>query len=148
MDINYLLFSILFNLCLLNVLFLDFINLLLEFNNNINEIKIILMQNYSNNNNKIYNEICNLDCTLEINEIIYFYDNISQFKNTYHMIPNKIEKKNNNQCLIYYFNEPINNNKLNITNTNKDKRIFTFDHSHNNLCEWYIIDMSSSLLSK
>jgi lipoprotein NlpI len=61
------------------------------------------------------------------------------------MIPVKIEKKDNNKCLILYFNKPIINNKYNKTNMNKDKRIFTLDYFNDNLCNWYISNMSISL---
>jgi hypothetical protein len=63
------------------------------------------------------------------------------------MIPIKIEKKEKNQCVILYFNQPIINNKYNKTNMNKDKRIFTLNYFDNNLCNWYISDMSISLLN-
>lgn len=161
--IYYILLTILINLCILNLLILDFNELLININDNINTINIYIKNIEIKNKpiNNIYNKfnkelinlennniICNLDCKIEINKIVYFYDNISQFKNIYHMIPLKIEKKENNQCLILYINQPIINNKYNKTNMFKDKRLFTFNYFDDNLCNWYITELSISLWNK
>lgn len=163
MSIYIILLVILINLCILNILILDFIELLNKLNINIYHINNFIKNTELKNKpiNNIYNKFnkdvlniennninCNLDCKIEINKIIYFYDNVSQFKNVYHMIPIKIEKIEKNQCLIMYFNQPIINNKYNKTNMFKDKRIFTFSYFDDNLCNWYINDMSISLWTK
>lgn len=158
-----LLLTILINLCIFNYLILNFNELLININDNINIINIYIKNIEIKNKpiNNIYNKfnkelinlennniMCNLDCKIEINKIVYFYDNISQFKNIYHMIPLKIEKKENNQCLILYINQPIINNKYNKTNMFKDKRLFTFNYFDDNLCNWYITELSISLWNK
>lgn len=132
MTIDFILLFILLNLCINNILLLDLLN---QLNTNF----II----NTNQNNEVK---CILDCELEIKNIINFYDNISQFKNIYHMFPIKIKKIKNNECLILYINKPIINNLNNKTNMIKDKRIFSFDYDNN--CNWYINDMSTSLWPK
>lgn len=155
---------IIVNLCILNILILDFINILTNLENNLYQMNIFIKNNaiknqpfyenlnkfmnnnqIINNNEIINNNLCYLDCFKEIKKIINFYDNISQFKNIYHMIPIKIEKFEKNKCQILYINQPLLNNKYNKTNMFKDKRIFTFNYFNDNLCDWYISDMSISL---
>ena len=157
--IYYILLTILINLCILNLLILDFIELLTTM-----EIKI---NNLSQNNSKsinsriMYNDIylankenCILNCTLELDKITYYYNNFTPYKNIYKMMPVKNEKKNNNECIILYYNIPILNNKYNKTNMYKDKRIFSFkksiklDQFNNNICNWYITSMSNSIWGK
>lgn len=145
MSLSIILLAILLNLCVFNILILDLIESINQLNINTNYI--IALIHHKNNNSLVYNEPeCNLDCESEINKIKYFYDNVSQFKDVYYMLPIKIEKIKNNECLILYINKPIINNKYNKTNMIKDKRIFTFEHNKN--CMWYITDMSSSLWPK
>jgi len=135
MSLSILLLAILLNLCDFNILILDLIESI-----NINTNYIITLIHQKNNNSLIYNEPdCNLDCESEINNIKYFYNNVSQFKDVYYMLPIKIEKIKNNECLILYINKTI----INKTNMIKDKRIFTFEHNKNFMC--YINDMSASL---
>lgn len=157
--IYYILLTILINLCILNLLILDFIELLTTM-----EIKI---NNLSQNNSKsinsriMYNDIylankenCILNCTLELDKITYYYNNFTPYKNIYKMMPVKNEKKNNNECIILYYNIPILNNKYNKTNMYKDKRIFSFkksiklDQFNNNICNWYITSISNSIWGK
>lgn len=157
--IYYILLTILINLCILNLLILDFIELLTTM-----EIKI---NNLSQNNSKsinsriMYNDIylankenCILNCTFELDKITYYYNNFTPYKNIYKMMPVKNEKKNNNECIILYYNIPILNNKYNKTNMYKDKRIFSFkksiklDQFNNNICNWYITSMSNSIWGK
>ncbi len=151
------LFTLILNLLILNILVLDFIDILNNVNNNLYKINIFiknkqikntLLSNKNqikNNNTILYNHKCQLQCHLEIKKIINYYDNISYFKNIYHMIPVKIQTIKNNQCLILYFNQPLINNKYNINNMNKDKRIFSMNYYNNNVCDWFITDMSISL---
>jgi len=138
MSLSIILLAILLNLCVFNILILDLIESI-----NINTNYIIALIHQKNNSSLYTNELdCNLDCESEINNIKYFYNNISQFKDVYYMLPIKIEKIKNNECLILYINKPI----INKTNMIKDKRIFTFEHNKN--CMWYINDMSASLWPK
>lgn len=142
MSLSIILLAILLNLCIFNIIILDLIESINQLNANTNYI-ISLIHN-TNNNSLIHQELeCELDCETEINKITYFYDNVSQFKSVYNMLPMKIQKITNKECLILYINKPIINNKYNITNMIKDKRMFTFEHDKN--CEWYINNMSSSL---
>lgn len=141
MSLTIILLAILLNLCIFNIIILDLIEYVNQLNANTNYI--ISLIHYTNNNSFIHQ---NLDCETEINKITYFYDNVSQFKDVYIMLPMKIQKITNKECLILYINKPIINNKYNKTNMIKDKRMFTFEH--NNHCEWYITDMSSTLWPK
>jgi hypothetical protein len=152
------LFILILNLLILNLLVLDFIDILNNIDHNIYKINIFIKNNHikdsSIKHDTLSNDIlsnnkeCKLQCYLEIKKIIKYYDNISQFKYVYHMIPVKIQTIENNQCLIVYFNQPLINNKYNITNMNKDKRIFSMNYFNDNLCDWYITDMSISLWEK
>jgi hypothetical protein len=145
MSLTIILLAILLNLCIFNIIILDLIE---SFNQlNVHTNYIISLIHYKNNNSLIHQKLdCKLDCKKEIHKITYFYDNISQFKDVYIMLPMKIQKITNKKCLILYINKPIINNKYNTTNMIKDKRMFTF--KHNNNCKWYINDMSSSLCLK
>ncbi len=154
--IYYILLILLINLCVLNLLILDFIEVLNRLEIKINSLnknsnKLINLDNhyFSNHNN------CLLNCTLELDKITYYYDNLTPYKNIYKMMPVKNEKKNNNECIILYYNIPIPNNKYNKTNMSKDKRIFTFksynieqDQLNNINCNWYITSMSNSIWGK
>ena len=169
--IYYILLVILINLCILNLLILDFIEILTNLELKINNINNILNNNlnnlnYLNNNvnnnvnnnanNNVNNNVnnnlnnCILNCTIELDKIIYYYNNLTPYKNIYKMMPVKNEKKNNNQCIILYYNIPVLNNKYNKTNMYKDKRIFTFKYynSEDNYCISYITTMSDSIWGK
>lgn len=160
--IYYILLTIFINLCILNLLILDLIELLTKI-----EIKITnlsLNYNISINTNNISNDKyfsnkdkCILNCTLELDKITYYYNNLTPYKNIYRMMPVKNEKKNNNECIILYYNIPIHNNRYNKTNMYKDKRIFTFknyiklDQSNNinyKSCDWYVTSISNSIWGK
>lgn len=160
--IYYILLTILINLCILNLLILDFIELLTKIEIKINNLSQNNTQSINSRiiSNDIYfanKENCILNCTLELDKIIYYYNNFTPYKNIYKMMPVKNEKKNNNECIILYYNIPIPNNKYNKTNMYKDKRIFSFkksiklDNLNNinyNKCNWYIISMSNSIWGK
>lgn len=141
MRIEFILLFILLNLCIINILLLDLLTLVTQLNTN-----FIITINQNLNQDKNYEVNCFLNCELEINKITYFYNNISQFKDVYNMLPIKIQKIKNTECLILYINKPIINNQYNKTNMIKDKRIFSFNHD--NSCNWYINDMSASLWPK
>lgn len=154
--IYYILLILLINLCVLNLLILDFIEVLNRLEIKINSLnknsnKLINLDNkhFSNHKN------CLLNCTLELDKITYYYDNLTPYKNIYKMMPIKNEKNNNNECIILYYNIPIPNNKYNKTNMYKDKKIFTFksynieqDQLNNINCNWYITSMSNSIWGK
>jgi hypothetical protein len=145
MSLTIILLAILLNLCIFNIIILDLIESFNQLHAQTNYI--ISLIHYKKNNSLIHQKLdCKLDCEKEIHKITYFYDNISQFKDVYIMLPMKIQTITNKKCLILYINKPIINNKYNKTNMIKDKRMFTFEHNNN--CEWYINDMSSSLWPK
>jgi hypothetical protein len=145
MSLTIILLAILLNLCIFNIIILDLIESFNQLHAQTNYI--ISLIHYKKNNSLIHQKLdCKLDCEKEIHKITYFYDNISQFKDVYIMLPVKIQTITNTKCLILYINKPIINNKYNKTNMIKDKRMFTFEHNNN--CEWYINDMSSSLWPK
>jgi hypothetical protein len=189
MNFTLIIYTILINLLIHNVLLVDFINdiyyikddlnklydklyflhskvnqLNYKINIELNDIKFLLKninsklenEKFFNNNliniylekeNKNINKniTCSLNCTQQIKTIINYYENISQFKHSFKLIPLTIQKNNNNSCLLLYINKPIKNNKFKINNMFKDKRLFTFNYFNNNLCDWYISDMSPSL---
>lgn len=137
-----ILFIVLFNLLLLNVL-------MIEIFSTFNIISLSLYQiHYTLNNFKqVYNQqnttlICTLDCNNELKKIVNFYNNISQFKNFNKMIPIQIKKIDNNKCRILYYAESLNlpNNLI------KEDKYFTLNYYKiENNCNWYITDMSAKL---
>lgn len=96
-----------------------------------------------------YSKQCKLNCHTQIRDITHYYNDISQFKSLYTMMPIKIEQLNDKECNVFFYNKPVSGNKQNINNMSKDKRIFKLDYFLiNNLCNWHIKDMSISVLNK
>lgn len=147
-----ILLIILINLIILNIITLDFINnfnivnlALYNIHLTINKIKI--HYNFNNQNITKENYHCKLDCDDVLDTIINFYNTISQFKNTYEMIPIKNYNFDNYKCRILYYKMPKND----IEQIIKEDRYFTFDYyitinyNYNYKCNWYITDMSAKL---
>lgn len=90
MSLSIILLAILLNLCIFNIIILDLIESINQLNANTNYIISLIHQKLD----------CTLDCESEINKITYFYDNVSQFKDVYSMLPMKIQKITNKECLL------------------------------------------------
>lgn len=107
-----ILLIILINLCILNILILDFINILTKLElktknlNNLNSTnkKYNLINNSNNiSQNKYFSHHnnCILNCTFELYKITYYYNNLTPYKNIYKMMPIKNEKKIIMNVLFY-----------------------------------------------